>query len=834
MDASIEDFSLGKKIGNGSFGDVFSGVYKSTGEKIAVKRVRKKILYQYGDYLINAFWKEIDCMKKCECENSVRLIKNFETQNNFNIVMELCDTDLLIYLNKRKSGFTVDEVRDTFRQLNNVFKIMNKNNIVHRDLKLGNIMLKYTDESKTKFIPKLSDYGFSKDLNNNYTATHLGTPATMAPEIMMNLAYNDKSDLWSIGIMMYQLHYKEIPYQGFNEQDILNKIKHNFPRKQPEDPQFRDLLNKLLVLDPEKRISWVDYFNHPFFNKKDEKPQNKEEDLYEKICDFNIGLNCDKDLYHCFIAKDKKTNKNVLIKSYKNEIINKNNQLFSEEIGKFKAFNGNENVLKLINFYIDNDRNNLVFEYVECEMLSIYSQKKEMTEKEIKKLNKKLYDSVFVFNECNFIPFIFISIHSFCIDKNGNPLVFDFGLHKLFMSDEEYSFYFLSNKSEMNNYNSNPIKTNIMNYGITLLKLYCGNELSIKDKEIVLPKGKILSDVFNNLISKCLKRNINKRSSWMSLGEDNYILDDDIGLSNIVGNDALLDNDKLQIIFDSLKNKFEFLIDYFHKFDFKKESEYLQQMEIFIVATLFEMKIIYNFFNRNIYEKPFTNQQEISFISINEDCVINKFDLNFVNPLLRDTKIINMINNKTILNFLSYLKKYIPKIEKISSKIHSHLKNSIVNGNFKQFLKNLIQNFDNSKLQEFFFSVIKKSENEKKSSKIYKELCLGEYLCEFILFIKTILYDEQEKINFTKQSLVKKFFEVFGEEKNTIEISVINLKETKKTYVLVSFIAILFKCYKGTDIFDKEKLEKNRQSINGLVRYYPSLMKRIVEIKKNM
>ena len=96
------------------------------------------------------------------------------------------------------------------------------------------------------------------------------------------------------------------------------------------------------------------------------------------------------------------------------------------------------------------------------------------------------------------------------------------------------------------------------------------------------------------------------------------------------------------------------------------------------------------------------------------------------------------------------------------------------------------------------------------------------------------MYDEQEKINFTKQSLVKKFFEVFGEEKNTIEISVINLKETKKTYVLVSFIAILFKCYKGTDIFDKEKLEKNRQSINGLVRYYPSLMKRIVEIKKNM
>ena len=183
---------LEKKIGSGSFGDVFSGHLKSTGEKIAVKRVKKKIIMQYGEYLINAFYKEINSMKLCACENSVKLIQNLETENNFNIVMELCDTDLLCHLNKSSIPFSTDEVRDTFLQLNNVFRIMHKNNIIHRDLKLGNILIKYTDKSHKKFIPKLSDYGFSKDLNsNNYTATHLGTPATMAPEIMMNLPYNE-------------------------------------------------------------------------------------------------------------------------------------------------------------------------------------------------------------------------------------------------------------------------------------------------------------------------------------------------------------------------------------------------------------------------------------------------------------------------------------------------------------------------------------------------------------------------------------------------------------------------------------------------------------------
>ena len=76
------EFQIENKIGSGTFGDVFSGKNKSTGEKVAIKRVKKKILYQYGQYLVNAFWKEIDSMRRCDCENSVRLIKNVRRLSN--------------------------------------------------------------------------------------------------------------------------------------------------------------------------------------------------------------------------------------------------------------------------------------------------------------------------------------------------------------------------------------------------------------------------------------------------------------------------------------------------------------------------------------------------------------------------------------------------------------------------------------------------------------------------------------------------------------------------------------------------------------------------------
>ena len=275
---SVNDYKLEKLIGAGTFGEIYEGTDVHTGQKVAIKRIKKKLLYENGSFLLNAYKKEVEIMKKCECENSIKFICDFDSDNNLNIIMELCDKDLLVYLYERKTAFTIDEIRETFLQLNNAFRKMRYNNILHRDLKLGNVLIKFTDESKMHFIPKLADYGFSKELSiYNTRTTHLGTPATMAPEIMMNLPYDEKSDLWSVGVMMYQLYYKEIPYDGMTETEILNKIRSNTPYKQPEDKYFRDLLNKIFVVNPQNRISWNEYFNHPFFTGKEMTNQNQPE-----------------------------------------------------------------------------------------------------------------------------------------------------------------------------------------------------------------------------------------------------------------------------------------------------------------------------------------------------------------------------------------------------------------------------------------------------------------------------------------------------------------------------------------------------------------------------
>ena len=323
---SINDYKLEKLIGAGTFGEIYEGLDIRSGKKVAIKRIKKKLLYENGNFLLNAYNKEIEIMRLCECENSVKFFCDFDTENHRNIIMELCDKDLLCYLYERKTAFTIDEIRETFLQLNNAFRKMRNNNILHRDLKLGNVLIKFIDETKTKFIPKLADYGFSKELSiYNTRTTHLGTPATMAPEIMMNMPYDDKSDLWSVGIMMYQLYYKEIPYDGMTEMEILNKIKANTPYKQPEDNNFRDLLNKIFVMNPQNRINWNDYFNHPFFTGKELQtnyPNNYQ--IFNSYFNNDNNINFKQSNSQNIKEGDFQVSFDIYGKSKSEELINKN------------------------------------------------------------------------------------------------------------------------------------------------------------------------------------------------------------------------------------------------------------------------------------------------------------------------------------------------------------------------------------------------------------------------------------------------------------------------------------------------------------------------------
>ena len=171
--------------------------------------------------------------------------------------------------NKTKNGFDINKIKDILLQLNNVFKKMHKNKIAHRDIKLNNILVKYLNKERTKFKVLLSDYGISNQLSSLTTkfTTHAGSHLIMAPEILNDEPYSNKCDLWSLGVNIYLLYTREYPYSSPVEKGILNQIdkKGKSILNAIKDKSLKDLLSKLLTRNPKKRISWEEYFQHPFF-----------------------------------------------------------------------------------------------------------------------------------------------------------------------------------------------------------------------------------------------------------------------------------------------------------------------------------------------------------------------------------------------------------------------------------------------------------------------------------------------------------------------------------------------------------------------------------------
>ena len=259
----IEDLKeIGPK-GRGAFGEVFLAEYH--GKKYAVKKISKKEIAksQNKDYLTDAVKKEIEIQKKLsEFENSVKLYLNIEDDYYYIFILEACDESLADLL-KKKIKLTVEEILYIMKGLNKVFKYMIKIGLVHRDIKPENILIKYVGDSRTKYIPKVADYGVSRKLDEGLASTAVGTDVYKAPEVDEEDNYDNKCDLYSIGVMLYKCYFNSSP----SRRNSLKPNNNDTKLKDCEDKILDDLIKKLLVKDPLKRISWEEYFNHPFFKK---------------------------------------------------------------------------------------------------------------------------------------------------------------------------------------------------------------------------------------------------------------------------------------------------------------------------------------------------------------------------------------------------------------------------------------------------------------------------------------------------------------------------------------------------------------------------------------
>ena len=819
-------YNLKREIGHGSFGRVYLGEDQKTKELYAIKRVDKRQLQQ-SQYLEKAFWKEVEIMRKIQSPYSVKLYNVLPSLHYFNMVEELCDGDLYTELMKRPNGFSTEEVRRIMIQLNDAFAQMQKHKIVHRDLKVQNVFIKYT--KRPEFDVKLGDYGFSKELSDDITATKLGTPITMAPEILMNRAYTSKADLWSIGVIIYHLLFKDLPFKGRNEVMILQNILHNNIPRNPTDQLLNDLIHRLLVVDPRERITWKDYFAHPFFGntpryievpEQEEKIDNELLKQYTVISAFNTGLK-ENEYYKCYICKDVNKNTQVFMKEYSNLYVNKFPYQYKKEIDLFKTFGNNNKVLKYLDSFSEGEKSYVIFEYQEGQILDLYLKNNDFTEEQIQKFNREMMTSVFLYMSQNNICFDIITTYNFLVLKNGDIILFDFGFLRRVLGADEIKNYYLYNTIETVSYMN--LLTNMMNYGVVLYKMYFKSNVVLKDNKIIeFPAHKTCSSKFGKFLINCFKK-CQKRWTFKDCFNSPFLKEKE-ELT------VLFNNERLQVIIDGVLQKFDTLASFFTyiNFEAQKNKRFLNEIYELLIIAFIEIKTIIMLFrsdNKKGYNK-YIHEQEITLIKVfsNGKYSSLNFDLEYLCNTFEIFDNKNK-NNPLIQNFLTRLIIDTKKLSKVIKLLSVKLGKDMMLGSM-EFVKSIIAQFNKEAIIEYFSGFLT-------ANNTHQEYQIAQIINEYIIVIKLLSLKKIENISINN---INKLLEYFEDEsaQSKLCMSTALMTSTKDRYIFVSFLNGMFRNYynKKGEFYDINFVEENEEkTLNGLVTFYSNCVKFVINSK---
>ena len=282
--SSVCEFIIGQKLGEGQFGTVRLGINRQTKEKVAIKILEKIKMTNFDDK--KRLEKEINILKKIHHPNIVKLFCVIETERQIFIIMEYIKGNELFQYILMKKKLEEEEACYYFLQIINCIDYLNKLKISHRDLKAENIII----EQNTKEI-RLIDFGLSNIYENNQLlSTACGSPVYAAPEMLEGKLYKGSTvDLWSAGIVLYYMLCGNFPFEDVSNDKLYKKIlKGKFDIPKFLSKNVKDLLNRILVVNPQKRINIKDIKKHPWVLEYLEKNQN-----FSNIFK-NIGLNIGK------------------------------------------------------------------------------------------------------------------------------------------------------------------------------------------------------------------------------------------------------------------------------------------------------------------------------------------------------------------------------------------------------------------------------------------------------------------------------------------------------------------------------------------------------------
>ena len=276
-------------------GSEYKGFDTKENRDVIIKVVNTKNLDSASLEKLN---NQISIMNKVDSPYSIKCYETFNSLSEMYIILEYCPENLSDKMKSLKNKARIFYIKKIFNQLFEVYKKLHEINVIIRELRPENILIKYNSLDETDFDIKICDYSYSKELSDEEeTQTIIGKSVYVAPEISRGFTYTNKCDLWSIGILGYILYFDALP-------KFKNKKTYECEIIIEEDFNLEDLIKKLLIAKPEDRISWEDFFSHNFFKQKnfgeiDKKDVDEVLQKYPKICGFEgveFELYYDKEL----------------------------------------------------------------------------------------------------------------------------------------------------------------------------------------------------------------------------------------------------------------------------------------------------------------------------------------------------------------------------------------------------------------------------------------------------------------------------------------------------------------------------------------------------------
>ena len=291
-------YKILSKLGSGSFGKVFLAQNKYTKEKVAMKQIKKSNKDLLSDGKIRD---EIDILKKLDHPDIVRIIESFNTKDSYVLVTEYCEGGELF--DQVRNQLSETQIAVIFRQLLSGLAYLHSHNIVHRDLKLENILIKEIEKSKKTgeelFKIKIIDFGTARIFDKKRKPQSIvGSSYYIAPEVLKQ-RYNKECDLWSVGVILYMFIVGHAPFDGCDDEEITGNIQRGVYKKDDKrwkkaSKEVKDLIQRLLIYQPKKRLTAIQALRHPWFNIADSNilydnvPKNDVIDCIKNLLTYNI------------------------------------------------------------------------------------------------------------------------------------------------------------------------------------------------------------------------------------------------------------------------------------------------------------------------------------------------------------------------------------------------------------------------------------------------------------------------------------------------------------------------------------------------------------------